>query len=176
MNVVLIGLRGSGKTAVGRALAEATGRTFVDLDDLSPRVLGHASVGEAWSACGEERFRQAEVRALADVLARSDQIIALGGGTPMAPGAADLLAAHRARGAVVIVYLACAPEVLRDRLRRADNRHRPPLLGVDPVAEVEAVCARRDPVYRALADVVVATDDTDAVGAAAAVRAAIGLP
>ncbi len=158
MNLLLIGLRGSGKTTIGRLLGDRLGWPggFLDLDDLTARHLGGAgSVGEAWAKHGEPTFRRAEKEVLVSVLRRDQQVIALGGGTPTAPGAANLLEAERRAGRVRIVYLRADPEVLRGRLSRTDMSNRPSLTGADPLAEIDAVFARRDPAYLDLADEVV---------------------
>lgn len=155
VNIVLIGLRGSGKTTVGRKAAAALGRPFVDLDDLTPKLLGASSVAAAWSRCGERSFREAETRALAGVLENGGQVIALGGGTPTAPGAADLLRKERDALSVRLIYLHASADDLRERLGAADLTNRPTLTGANPLAEIDVVLARRDPLYRELAGTVV---------------------
>lgn len=159
MNLVLIGLRGSGKSVVGRLVASRLGRPLVDLDEITPGLLGARSVAEAWAGRGEPAFREAEARALADALRSDGRVLALGGGTPTAPGAADLLRAQRGAGRARIVYLAAGAATLRDRLAGADNAHRPSLTGGDLLAEIETVLLRRDPLYRGLADHIVPTDE-----------------
>ncbi len=183
--LVLIGLRGSGKTTVGRLLAtrlqgrEADGPGFVDLDDRTPAVLGCDSVADAWEAHGESAFRDAEMQALGAILSVDDKVcrvLALGGGTPTAPGAEAMLASQRDRGRVVLVYLRAMPDTLRERLSHADNRDRPALLGgKDPLDEIDAVFARRDPLYRQLATVEVACDGMSAKEVADLVAAGVGL-
>ncbi|MCC6661125.1 MAG: hypothetical protein IT437_09595 [Phycisphaerales bacterium] len=156
--VVLIGLRASGKTTLGRMLAERTGRTFIDLDDLTPRLLGADTVAAAWERHGQAAFRKAELAALLNALGVPGAVIAAGGGTPTAPGVPDLLIAERDTGRVRIVYLACGAGELRRRMHRAGHE-RPSLTGADPLSEVESVHARRDPLYRDLASEVLQTDD-----------------
>lgn len=156
--LALIGLRGSGKSTLGRQLAERLARPFIELDDLTPRVLGAASVAEAWSHHGEAEFRRAELIALREAMSRPGSITALGGGTPMAPGAADLLRAERDAGRLRIAYLAAGASTLRARLEAGDMTQRPSLTGADPLVEIEAVLAVRDPVYRDLADAVIETE------------------
>lgn len=148
---MLIGLRGSGKSTLGRALAAAQGCGFVDLDDVTPCVMGFGSVAEAWSAKGEGAFRAAEVKAVEDVLRGAARIIALGGGTPTAPGCAERLIEERRAGRVVIAYLRAMPEELRERLRGKMDGSRPSLTGKDPLVEIEDVFAARDPLYQRLA-------------------------
>ncbi len=152
-----MGLRGCGKTTAGRLLAARLKRPFVDLDDVTPRELGAATVAEAWTKHGEPAFRHAEVMALAKVLSREGQVIALGGGTPTAPAAPKLLEQWADSGRAVIVYLRAPAEVLRERLRAASNTNRPSLTGLGVLEEIEGVMAVRDPVYRELAQYVVET-------------------
>jgi len=157
MNILLMGLRGCGKTTAGKLLAQRLGRTFVDLDDVTPRELGEDTVADAWEKHGEIEFRRAEIEALTGVLARKHQVVALGGGTPTAPGAPTLLEQWSAAGCIAIIYLHTPASVLRERLRRADNRDRPTLTGMGVVEEVDAILAQRDPIYRELARHVVET-------------------
>ncbi len=140
-------------------VAARLGRGFVDLDELTPREMGCATVAEAWARGGEAAFRAAEVAALKKVLVGHGQVISLGGGTPTAPGAAAMLRENRERSGSVIIYLHASAEVLRARLVASDNTHRPALTPrtSDPLAEIEMVYARRDQVYRGLSDVVVET-------------------
>lgn len=159
--ILLIGLRGAGKSCVCRAAASLLGRIGVDLDGLSPHYLGELTPADALRKHGEEAFRKAEAAALADLLGpglpRPDSmVLALGGGTPTAPGAADTLRAARAAGAKV-VYLRATAATLLSRLE-ADPGDRPPLTGLPPVDEIHALLAARDPLYRDLADLVVDVD------------------
>lgn len=158
-HVVLIGLRGSGKTTIGRLLARRLGGGFVDLDDRTPRVLGAVSVAEAWTAHGESGFRVGEVTALAEVMSEPACVVALGGGTPTAPGAAELLRGAVERG-VRVVYLRAMPETLARRLSSSNNAHRPALTGhtANSIEEVRKVFAARDGAYRGIAADVVECD------------------
>lgn len=158
MTLVLMGLRGSGKTTLGRTLAHKLSLSFVDLDDRTPDELGEQSVRDAFTKYGEEAFRHAEACALEQVLAERPGVIALGGGTPVAPGAHELIRAAQLRGVIRVVYLRAAPETLRARLSGADNAQRPALVGDDPVTEIAQVHADRDPIYSGLADTVIETD------------------
>jgi shikimate kinase len=155
MELVLLGLRGSGKTTLGRTLAELRRVSFVDLDERTPRLLGAGSVAEAWARCGEAAFREAEVRALREVIEEDSGILALGGGTPMAPGAEELIRSLKVQGPDPgwprVVYLRAPAPALRSRLQGA-MEGRPSLTGADPLEEIEAVLAARDPLYCDLAD------------------------
>lgn len=182
IHLVLIGLRGSGKTTVGRALAERLGRGFVDLDTLTPAELGESDVASAFAKHGEAKFREAEAACLGRVLREETgpsvgQIVALGGGTPTAPGAAELLSATRAQERALIVYLRGSAATLRGRLSQAENAHRPSLTGRGMLEEIDELLTRRDPLYRRLADVVIELDRSAGAatvdGVATAVLAAL---
>jgi shikimate kinase len=148
-----MGLRGSGKSTLARSLSAAGNLPFTDLDDRVAAILGHPSATEAWTAHGEATFRATEIRALREALRDEIPIIALGGGTPMAPGARELLEPIKRARPPRLVYLRASPPILAARMRL--DPARPSLTGDDPVAEVPAVFAVRDPVYRQLSDAVI---------------------
>lgn len=162
-HLVLIGLRGSGKSTLGAALATRQGIPFLDLDDETAAALGCDSVAAAWKEHGEAAFRAAETRCLREALARPIHIIALGGGTPTAPGAANLLRDATSTGRSVIAYLRADPALLRARLSaegEAAMANRPSLTGKDPLDEIETIYAARDPLYRSIATRVIEGVDT----------------
>lgn len=165
MRLILIGLRGSGKSTLARGLAARLSCAWADLDDVTPRELGCATVAEAWSTRGEPAFRAAEVMALSKVLSGDARVIALGGGTPTAPGnpgnpgAAELLRAEQSAGRARVIYLRASPAALRERLRGGMGANRPSLTGADPLAEIEEVFTRRDGPYRRIADRVIEVDE-----------------
>lgn len=118
--------------------------------------MGFETVSAAWSERGEASFREAETRCLEEALGRSGGVLALGGGTPTAPGAADLIREARADGRAIVVYLRCTPDELTRRLammQGADDR--PSLTGKGTLAEIEEVYEARDQHYVDLADHVV---------------------
>ncbi|RMH27843.1 MAG: shikimate kinase [Planctomycetota bacterium] len=152
--IVLIGLRGSGKSTVGPIVAHRLGRQFIDLDSVTLWRLGAASVDQAWRERGVAAFRATEAMALAEALEQPARVIASGGGTPTAPGSADLLRDRGRRGLAFIVYLRETPGVLRTRLGGADE-NRPSLTGRGVIDEIDEVFAARDPLYRSLASLVI---------------------
>ncbi|MFG0315593.1 MAG: shikimate kinase [Phycisphaerales bacterium] len=153
-NLILIGLRASGKSTLGRLMSQRLGRDFVDLDDVVAQRMNAPGAGQAIARDGIDAFRSSETESLRSVLGSSGQIIALGGGTPTAPGAADVLRASEAN----IVYLRGTPETLRDRLSQADNADRPTLVGDDVISEVQTLFDQRDGLYRELATSVIHID------------------
>jgi len=153
-NLVLIGLRGSGKSTLGARLAESLGRAFIDLDDVSAQQLGESSAGDAIANHGMDAFRRAEYEALESVLHEPNRVIALGGGTPTADGCDSLLASDACR----VIYLKASPSTLQDRLSTSDNSDRPSLTGAGVVDEVSDVFAQRDPLYMDIAESVIHVD------------------
>jgi shikimate kinase len=133
--VVLVGLPGAGKTAVGAALAARWGCAFVDTDDL----LG-APAADLLRDEGERPFRAAEARALARALAL-DAVVATGGGVVTTPEARSALA-----GAPT-VWLDAGDATLVTRCAGGDR----PLLGDDPASAIARLRAERDPLYAAVA-------------------------
>lgn len=157
-NLVLIGLRGSGKTTVGGLVALRLGRPFRDLDEVTARELGYTNVSQAWKGRGQMRFRNAEVAALRNTLRDDNQVVSLGGGTPTAPGAELVLNTLRAGRVARVVYLRADAATLRSRLEGTDIAARPTLTGVGSLDEIPQVLAQRDPLYLRLADAVIQTD------------------
>ncbi|GJQ30919.1 MAG: shikimate kinase [Phycisphaerae bacterium] len=158
MNVILVGLRGVGKTTLGRALAARRDGRFVDLDDLTAAAAGHTRVAEAFVALGESEFRRAEASALRVVLGYRGQVVALGGGTPTAPGVERMLADARTAKLVRVIYLRATPATLRARLAATDLRDRPSVTGEGALDEIGTLFERRDGLYQSLADVVLDVD------------------
>jgi shikimate kinase len=110
--IALTGFMGSGKSSVGRALALLTGWNFVDLD-REIEIWHRQKIRDIFQCHGEEHFRQLETEVLRKVLAeaRRPLVLALGGGTFVQSGNADLLREHGAR----VVFLHASPELLLER-------------------------------------------------------------
>jgi shikimate kinase len=164
----LIGLRGSGKSSVGRALAALTGATFVDLDQQlwGPGSSTPIPAGELLTRLGEAAFREVELAALRRVAQDPvAQVLATGGGLVETPGARELLA-----NSYTCVWLRAPLAVLEGRLV-ADPTPRPRLVGASPGEELRLLEARRDGFYRELASLVVQTDGQDPGAIAAHIAA-----
>ena len=145
-NVVLCGFMGSGKTTVGRLLAQRLGRRFVDLDELIAQAAGQ-SIAEIFKTRGEPYFRALETKAAKQLSGAGGSVISCGGGTVLNPENAALL---RTNGK--LIYLAVRPETVLARLRQDVTR---PLLAGDEAQKkqrITALLAQREPLYRAAAD------------------------
>jgi len=152
---VLMGLRGSGKTTIGRLLALQRKTRFVDLDDLVVSRLNASSVTQIWQTLGQTRFRKAEADALKEVLdlpaTQRPGVLALGGGTPTAPGAGAILTEAILNNTIELIYLHSSPATLAKHLQDTDHRSRPSLTGKPMLDEIEEVYQARDGLYRSLA-------------------------
>jgi shikimate kinase/3-dehydroquinate synthase len=147
MDVVLVGLPGSGKSAVGRRLAHRHGATFVDLDDVIEKTAGMA-IPAIFAERGEAAFRAMERQAVVD-LGPADRepevrmVVATGGGAVTDPR--NRWALYRGR---VPVWLDVRPEVLAQRLRRSPTV-RPLIVGRDPMGAIRDLARERDRFYAA---------------------------
>ena len=152
-NIVLIGFMGSGKTAVGRILAEKLNAEFVDMDDLIEKEQ-KMSISEIFSCFGEKRFRELEKEMAGRVSQGKNQVIATGGGVVLS---SENMANLRKNG--VIIWLAVSPEAV---LRRTHSDESRPLLRVSsPEKKIRELLEFREPFY-AKADFKVETSDRSA--------------
>src|SRR5258705_12546884 len=147
MDIVLVGLPGSGKSAVGRRLAHRHDAAFVDLDETIERTAGR-TIAEIFAGEGEAGFRDLERAAVAS-LGEADgepsirRVIATGGGAVSEP--ANRWALYRGR---LPVWLDGRPEVLAQRLRRSPTV-RPLITGRDPIGTVRTLARDRERFYAA---------------------------
>lgn len=149
-NIVLIGFMGSGKSTVGRALAELSGYDYYDVDRVIEADTGHA-VARLFETGGEGYFRELERQAVARLCGASAAIIACGGGCVLDK---RNVACLKQQGK--LVWLTAEPETLYDRIRGNGER---PLLVNKTKQDIAAMLALRQPLYHSAADYVVPTDD-----------------
>jgi shikimate kinase len=143
---------GSGKTTVGRIVADALGCPFVDLDKLIVQRDGR-SIKDIFEADGEAFFRRAEEAALADTLkkyAQGDVVLSLGGGTILSAASRALL-----RDKTICIWLDAPAEVLRARIGTNPKR---PLADNDFAARLES----RRPLYEEVAEITIDTESLSA--------------
>ncbi|WP_211323304.1 shikimate kinase [Amycolatopsis palatopharyngis] len=146
---VIVGPPGSGKSTVGRMLADLLGVAFRDSDE---DVVTHAgrSIADIFTTDGEPAFRALEEKLVAVALAEHDGVLALGGGSVLSEATRERLAGHT----VVFLNVGMAEGVRRTGMSSA----RPLLAGVNPRATYKALLDARLPVYRAVATVEMDTD------------------
>lgn len=150
--VVLIGPMGSGKTTVGKHLAQQLSVKFVDTDDLF--VARHGVVGDYFAAHGEAAFRDAEETVIAEALARRDLgVISLGGGAVIRPANRELIKHHG-----YVVFLDVAEDHALQRLGNATDR---PVLAGDPAGNWSRIRQERQTYYTDSAHRVVDTSELD---------------
>ncbi len=163
--IVLVGLMASGKTSVGRLLAQKLALPFVDADQ-EIESAARMTIPEIFAKHGEADFRSGERRVIARLLGEGPRVLATGGGAFMN---AETRAAIRERG--VSVWLRADLDTLMRRARRRTNR--PLLQNGDPEGTMRGLMDARYPIY-AEADVTVQSIDGPHEGTVDAVLAALG--
>lgn len=139
-SVVLVGMMGSGKTAVGRALAARLGVPFLDSDQAIEEAA-KASIAEIFARDGEPFFRDRESEVIARLLAGPPAVLSTGGGAFMAERNRRAIA-----GAGVALWLDADLDLLWERVRHKDTR--PLLRTPDPRGTLAELYGKRVPVYR----------------------------
>lgn len=148
-SLALVGMMGSGKSTVGKRLARALGRPFVDMDAELERRCG-VPIQTIFELEGEEGFRRRESDLLQTLCPATGLVLATGGGVVLREANRVLLRAHTR-----VIYLQAALQDLWLRLRH--DRSRPLLRSADPRARVAELLAAREPIYREVADLCVTT-------------------
>lgn len=154
-NIYLVGPMGAGKTTIGRRLADVRGMEFVDSDHEIEARTG-VDIPFIFEKEGEAGFRRREKQVIEALTARSNIVLATGGGAVLD---ADNRLMLSSRGLVVYLHASVAQQLARTE--RADNR---PLLqqATNRKAVLESLFQVRDPLYRDIADLIVDTDHRNA--------------
>lgn len=140
VNLYLVGFMGTGKSTIGRAVAQRLGFQLMDSDHEIERQQ-RRTIAEIFAQDGEPAFRALE-RAFVETGHPTERtVVACGGGLVVAPGMLELL---QARGVVICLH-ASIETILA---RTARHRHRPLLNVEDPDVRVRALYAAREPIYR----------------------------
>ncbi|WP_124078578.1 shikimate kinase [Pigmentiphaga humi] len=142
-------MMGAGKTTIGRGLARALSREFIDVDHVLEARCG-VRVPIIFDLEGEAGFRRRETLALDECSRVSGAVLATGGGAVLAEENRRML---RARG--VVVYLRARADELYQRTRH--DRNRPLLQTADPLARIGELLRQREPLYEEIADLVIDT-------------------
>lgn len=147
-SIVLVGLMGAGKTAIGRKVAATLGLPFLD-SDQEIEAVSRMTIPELFERYGEPEFRSLEQRVITRVLEQGPQVLATGGGAFMNAQTREAIADNG-----VSVWLKADIDVLMERVGKKQNR--PLLQNPDPRGVMARLMAERHPVY-AMADVTVET-------------------
>jgi len=149
--VILIGPMGSGKTTVGKLVAEKLQIPFRDTDQVIEETTGK-SVSDIFLEDGEDEFRAIEKKVLRDELLADGAVLALGGGAPISIDAQSALRAI----ASPVIYLDISLAAVAPRI--GFNRDRPLLLH-NPRGQWQTLMEARRPIYESIADLVIDVND-----------------
>jgi shikimate kinase/3-dehydroquinate synthase len=148
-NIFLVGLMGSGKTTVGKALAKSLGLRFVDSDQEIEARTG-VCIPVIFEIEGEASFRQREADVIRDLTEQTGIVLATGGGAVL-----DARSRHYLRSRGTVVYLRAGINSILQRTRHDKNR--PLLRTADPRKKLEELSAQREPLYQEIAHLVIET-------------------
>jgi shikimate kinase len=149
MNIILIGVMGSGKTSPGRILAKQLGYKLLDPDQIIEQKNG-LTCAKIFAQRGEEFFRKQETMALKELHGLDGAVLATGGGIVLSADNRDFL-----KNLGAVVYLKTEPaEILK---RVTDDATRPLLPQENKLAEIQKMLAVRQPLYLAAAQCIIAT-------------------
>lgn len=143
-SIALIGMMGTGKSLVGKALERKTGLPRLDTDEITSSKL-KMPIKEIFSTHGEEHFRNLETETLRSISLEEPAIIVTGGGIVLRAENVDLL-----RQLGTVVWLDADERTLRMRIRSLSDR--PLLQTANPGATLSELLAAREPLYRRAAD------------------------
>jgi len=148
-NLALIGFMGTGKTSVGRLVAELLDFDYLDTDEMIQSGTGR-TISDIFKADGEPAFRALEEKIVAELAGRTKTVIATGGGLPTNPKNLTGLKIH-----ALVVCLWASPEKIWERVK--NQSHRPLLHDANPQAKIRELLAAREPFYKQ-ADVLLNTE------------------
>jgi len=148
-NIALIGFMGVGKSAVGKLLAQKTGKKLIEVDALIIQKAGK-TIPQIFHE-GEIAFREMEIAVIKEVAAGKNQIIACGGGAALNKINIDRLKLNS-----VIIWLTATPSVILKRTS-SDQTARPLLNNKDKLSDIRILLKYRKPYYKGAADIVIDT-------------------
>ena len=148
-NVALIGFMGTGKSSVGRLVADSLRFEYLDTDELIEKCAGK-SISRLFEQDGEPAFRDLERQVIHELRNRKGVIISTGGGAGANEVNLGSLKEH-----ALVVCLWASPHIIWARVRT--QTHRPLLQGADPEGKIRDLLAVREPFYRE-ADVLLNTE------------------
>ncbi|OGC13571.1 hypothetical protein A3J90_06790 [candidate division WOR-1 bacterium RIFOXYC2_FULL_37_10] len=142
-NVVLIGFMGTGKSTVGKKIAERLGFSYIDTDEVIEKTE-KKKISEIFNEYGEKYFRDLETEVIKTLQDYDHFIIATGGGMVLRDENVKML---KALGPLVLLYT--NPDVIFERIKSVQNR---PLIEEDKLDKIKEILKQRDPIYSKVAD------------------------
>ena len=153
-NIALIGFMGTGKTAVGRRLAEKLDMKFIEQDALIEQRAGK-TIPEVFRQDGEIAFRELEIEVTKQTAQEEHSVIACGGGLVL-----NKINIDRLKESSRIVYLTASPGAILKRV--SNEKEQRPLLEVDnPILTIQELLRYRNPFYQRAADITINTSRLD---------------
>ena len=153
-SIALIGFMGTGKTAVGKALAKKLGKEFIEMDLLVEQKAGKP-IPQIFQQDGETGFRELEIEVTRKNAEKKNVVIACGGGVVL-----NKINTDRLRRESVIVCLTASPRTILKRTTRDDNE-RPLLMTANRILNIQDLLRFRKPFYERAADITIATTKLD---------------
>jgi len=139
-NIILVGFMGTGKTVVGKALAEVLNFRYIDTDAMI-EAAARKTIPEIFGNEGEDAFRKYESDAVKHLLHLHDYVVSTGGGVVLSDENIENM-----KNAGVMICLTATPDVIFERTRH--NDYRPLLQTSDPMKKIKSLLKFRDPFYR----------------------------
>lgn len=150
-NVILIGYMGTGKTSIGKRVAQSLGFEFVDTDDLIVQSCSKA-ITQIFTDEGEDHFRDLESETLSVCAQSNHQMISTGGGIVLRKRNREVL-----QYAGYVIWLRASAESILDRVSK--NHDRPLLHTKNPLLKIRSMLEERDELYSSCADFIIDTDE-----------------
>ncbi len=141
-NIILVGFMGTGKTTVGRMVAERVHRPFIDMDSVIEERAGK-TISDIFAEDGEAQFRKQERDLVKELCRKREQVIAPGGGIVLDP---DNIRDFDRTGTVIC--LLAEPETILERVGK--ESHRPLLESEDKARAITELLEKRRPLYDAI--------------------------
>ncbi|MHC4454171.1 MAG: shikimate kinase [Planctomycetota bacterium] len=153
MNIVIIGFRGTGKSTVGKLLANRLKMDFIDTDEYIESATGK-TIKDIFEEEGEESFRKTEVETIAKLSKMKNKIIAAGGGVVLRDKNVKSLKSNG-----FLILLEATPEIIHDRIRqdKKTTQQRPSLTNKKSFDEIKHLIDKRQPLYENAANYTINT-------------------
>ncbi|MCF7869986.1 MAG: shikimate kinase [Candidatus Omnitrophica bacterium] len=139
-NIYLVGFMGTGKTAVGKVLADKLSKRFVEMDQLIEK-RENKKIKDIFAENGQDYFRKLENQLLKKLSSQSDLVVSCGGGAVCNQDNLDIL-----QNTGYVFSLSASPNSIFERVKESD--HRPLLNGADPLGKIKELLEARKPFYK----------------------------